>query len=66
MVASFEFSLKDKRKNFILEINGEEINVDTTDDTFLVVLSDAAEEENLIRIDAKNSFEILEFKVVLE
>ncbi|MBS3151633.1 hypothetical protein J4443_04595 [Candidatus Woesearchaeota archaeon] len=66
VVASFEFSLKDKRKNFILEINGEEINVDTTDDTFLVVLSDAAEEENLIRIDAKNSFEILEFKVVLE
>src|SRR3989344_1282806 len=61
IVASFEFSLKDDRKNFILEINGEEVNVDTTDDTFLVVLSDFVEQENLIRIDAKNGFEILEF-----
>ena len=66
IVASFEFSLKDDRKNFILEINGEEVNVDTTDDTFLVVLSDFVEQENLIRIDAKNGFEILEFKIVLE
>ena len=66
IVASFEFSLKDDRKNFILEINGEEVNVDTTDDTFLVVLSDFVEQENLIRIDAKNGFEILEFKIVSE
>ncbi len=66
VVASFEFSLRDDRKSFVLEINGEEINIDTTDDTFLVVLTDFVEEENLIRIDAKNSFEILEFKVVLE
>lgn len=66
VVASFEFSLKDDRKNFVLEINGEEVNVDTADDTELVVISDFIEEENLIRIDAKNSFDILEFKVVLE
>ena len=49
-----------------MEINGEEVNVDTTDDTFLVVLSDFVEQENLIRIDAKNGFEILEFKIVSE
>ncbi|MEK6855491.1 MAG: hypothetical protein AABX73_04695 [Nanoarchaeota archaeon] len=66
IVASFEFSLKDDRKNFVLEINGKEVNVDTADDTELIVISDLVEEENLIRIDAKNSFEILEFKVVLE
>ncbi len=66
VVASFEFSLKDDRKNFVVDINGEEINVDTTKDTELVVLSDFIEEENLIKIDAKNSFDILEFKVVLE
>ncbi|MEK6856563.1 MAG: hypothetical protein AABX49_00960 [Nanoarchaeota archaeon] len=66
VVASFEFSLKDDRKNFVLEINGEEINVDTTDDTEFIVISDLVEEENLIRIDGKNNFEILEFKVVLE
>ena len=66
VVASFEFSLRDDRKNFVLEINGEEINIDTTEDTELIVISDFVEEENLIRIDAKNNFEILEFKVVLE
>jgi len=66
VVASFEFSLKDDRKNFIFEINGEEINIDTTKDTELIVLNDFIEEENLIRIIPKNSFEILEFKVVME
>lgn len=66
VVASFEFSLKDDRKNFVIDINGEEINVDTTKDTELIVLSEFIEEENLIKIDAKNSFDILEFKVVLE
>jgi hypothetical protein len=66
IVASFDFSLRDDRKNFVLEINGEEIKVDTTDDTSLVVLSELVEEENLIRIVPENSFEILEFKIVLE
>ncbi len=66
IVAGFEFSLKDDRKNFILEINGKEINVDTTKDTELILLTEFIEQENLIRIDAKNSFEILEFKIILE
>ncbi|MBI2507958.1 hypothetical protein HYV89_03320 [Candidatus Woesearchaeota archaeon] len=66
IVASFEFSLRDDKKNFVLDVNGEEINVDTSEDTFLVVISDFIEQENLIRIDAKNSFEILEFKIVME
>ena len=66
VVASFEFSLRDDKKNFALEVNGKDIDVNTTEDTELVVLSDFVEEENLIRIDPKNSFEILEFKVVLE
>src|SRR3989344_2910911 len=62
-VATFEYSLFEDRKAFVLDINGKEVNVDTSDSTSLIVLSQYIEKENLIKIDPKNSFEILEFKV---
>jgi hypothetical protein len=66
IIAVFEFSVLDDRKVFNMEINDNEIEVDTTDDLFLFVLNDYIEQENLIKLDAKNSFEILEFKIALE
>jgi len=66
VIAVFEFSVLGDRKAFTIEINDNDIDVDTTDDLFLFVLNDYIEQENLIRLDAKNSFEILEFKIALE
>ena len=66
VVATFEYSLRDDRKAFVLNINDEEISVDTRDDTSLIVLSNFVEKENLIKIEPKNSFELLDFKVVAE
>ena len=66
VVAMFEYSLFDDRKAFVIDINGKELTVDTRDDTSLVVLTEFADKENLIRIDPKNSFELLSLKVIME
>jgi len=66
VMLSFDFSVSDDRKVMILDVNGNEVRVDTNDDSYYVAVSDYVEEgDNLIKLDAKNTFEIIEFKVEL-
>jgi len=62
-----DFALSDERKTFDFFINEKEFNINTLDDSHVIVLSDFLERgSNLIKLRARNSFEIIEMRVELE
>ena len=63
----FDFALSDDRKIMDFYVNDEEIEIDTRDSSYLMVISDYLEKGgNLIRLKPRNSFEIIEMRVEIE
>ena len=64
VVVSFDFSVKDDKKVLELYVNENKIRIDTTKNYYDVTISDYIQvEDNIIRIEPKNTFNVVEFKI---
>ncbi len=61
---TFDFALSDERKIMDFYINDKKLEIDTLESSYSITISDYLENgSNLIRINPKNSFEIVEMRV---
>ncbi len=64
VVASFDFSVRDDRKIMDVYVNENKVRVDTLKNSHHVTISDYIENgDNLVRIEPKNTFDVIEFRL---
>lgn len=64
VIASFDFSVRNDRKIMDLYVNERKIRIDTSKNYYYVTISDYVEaDDNLVRIEPMNTFDVVEFKI---